>query len=525
MHDDQIEALAEEVRRLREIVAAQQARIEAMAPPARALPSEPASVSRRGMLTHAAAATAGAVLFTTARPVAGQTLTTSEFLANTLLDGYTGEGNTAYGLMAGANLNPDDLGGEEGRLNTAVGVEALMSAVPDSIGQGFGAQRNTGVGRGALRDMLDGYYNDAFGADAGRHANRTNRNTFIGNNAGKWVGSIDPEADEHPWWEGPGVQDIENEGCRNVMIGRNAGHEGVLAQSCVAIGYNAGANWGINDATVAVGRNCLIDNASASRTVGVGAFAMTASDAGGGDTVAIGYEALRNAAGNNNVAVGAYAGRDSTGGQNVYIGEQTALNNAGGSDNVMVGRHAGQNSDGNRNIFLGRLAGRDHAGRSNTLIVHNSASLSPFLEGSMGENSDWWLKLRGDAMPNQDGAWSLGRSTFRWKEVWAQDGTINTSDERLKTDIADEDLGLGFIEALRPVVWRWRAGDDREDHRGLLAQQVREAAESAGTRRPFAGVVDRGGALGLRERELLGPLVKAVQELGARMRELEATRP
>ncbi|MCH7661817.1 MAG: tail fiber domain-containing protein, partial [Euryarchaeota archaeon] len=163
--------------------------------------------------------------------------------------------------------------------------------------------------------------------------------------------------------------------------------------------------------------------------------------------------------------------------------------------------------------------------RNNTLIIHNSGSVSPFLEGSMGEASDWWLKVRGDVLPNQDGAWSLGRSSHRWQEVWAQDGIINTSDECLKKDIADEDLGLEFIEALRPVVWRWKDGSDEVYHRGLIAQQVQEALKYLDSPRHFSGVVDRGGALGLREREFIGPLIKAVQQLSAGVRELEAARP
>jgi hypothetical protein len=317
------------------------------------------------------------------------------------------------------------------------------------------------------------------------------------------------------------VTDIENQGCRNVMIGRNSGHEGVQAESCVAVGYNAGAHWGMNSATTAIGRNCLLSNPEASRTVAMGAFAMTNSTAGGGDTVAIGYEAFRDAAGNNNVGIGAWAGRDNRGGQNIFIGEQAGMLNAGGSDNVMVGRHAGLNSTGSGNIFIGRMAGRDHAGRSDTLVIHNNPSDTPFIEGRMGELDDWWLKTHADVLPDADGAWSLGRSGWRWKEVWAQDGTINTSDATLKTEIADENLGLEFIEALRPVVWKWREGSDTEDHRGLIAQEVREAARSAPGTRPFSGVVDRGGALGLREREFMGPLIKALQQLSARVRELE----
>ncbi|MFT5150539.1 MAG: hypothetical protein ACI841_000521, partial [Planctomycetota bacterium] len=68
----------------------------------------------------------------------------------------------------------------------------------------------------------------------------------------------------------------------------------------------------------------------------------------------------------------------------------------------------------------------------------------------------------------------------------------------------------------------WKGCEDRSDHRGFLAQEVRQASEVAGTPRKFSAVVDRGVALGLREREFLGPVVKALRELAAKVQGLEA---
>lgn len=542
MSNRDLTQLGEELRQLRGIVEAQQRQIAALtaeratrqladaaaktAPEPESDPERaPDSPSRRSIIGRAVAASLGVGFLARpsraqfqAAPVGG-----GAFAASTSgwLQGYTGAGNTAFGHLAGILLDPSDV--LHGRWNTALGVEALMQADPG--GGLFGpAQRNSATGRGALRDLRDGYYNDAFGADAGRHSNRSNRNTFLGNNSGKWVGSLDPQADLHPTWSGPGVTDIANQGCRNVMIGRNAGHWGVTAQSCVTVGYNAGAHFLTNDGTTAVGRNSMLSSSNANRTVCVGAFTMSNNTAGGDDTVAIGYEAMMLASGNNNVAIGAFAGRDCLGGQNVYIGEQAGIYNQNGSDNVMVGRHAGLNSDGSGNIFLGRMAGRDHSGRSSTLIIHNTSSSAPFLEGSMGESSQWWLRVRGDVTPNADAAWSLGSSIRRWKEVWSQDGTINTSDARLKEQVVDEDLGLAFIESLRPVVWKWKGRADRSDHRGLIAQEVQQAAERSASERDFAAVVDAGGQLGLREREFLGPMIKALQELSERVKQLDRER-
>ncbi len=122
----------------------------------------------------------------------------------------------------------------------------------------------------------------------------------------------------------------------------------------------------------------------------------------------------------------------------------------------------------------------------------------------------------------------LGDDTHLWKEVWALDGTINTSDERTKADIAASDLGLDFIAALRPVSYRWREKhletvldpDTQEEvqvkgpgvrrHYGLLAQQVEEALQG----RDFAGYIHAKEAdvYALRYHEFIAPLITAVQE-------------
>ena len=45
-------------------------------------------------------------------------------------------------------------------------------------------------------------------------------------------------------------------------------------------------------------------------------------------------------------------------------------------------------------------------------------------------------------MPVTDNLYSIGNASFRWKDVWAVDGTINTSDARDKENINTLDYGL-----------------------------------------------------------------------------------
>ena len=54
-----------------------------------------------------------------------------------------------------------------------------------------------------------------------------------------------------------------------------------------------------------------------------------------------------------------------------------------------------------------------------------------------------------------DNTYDLGNSSFRWDDVRATNGTIQTSDRNLKTQISGSDLGLDFINDLNPVKYQW----------------------------------------------------------------------
>ena len=136
--------------------------------------------------------------------------------------------------------------------------------------------------------------------------------------------------------------------------------------------------------------------------------------------------------------------------------------------------------------------------------------------------------------PAVDNAVTLGASGARWSSVWSATGTIQTSDIRQKTDIEPCDLGLDFIAALQPVRFRWAVGGTQADgssrpgrriHYGFLAQQVVDALAG----RDFAGHVladpaDPKSEQGLRYDAFIAPLVAAVQQLAARIEQLEAHR-
>ncbi len=137
------------------------------------------------------------------------------------------------------------------------------------------------------------------------------------------------------------------------------------------------------------------------------------------------------------------------------------------------------------------------------------------------------LSVAGIIAPAADNAYSIGTAARRASVGEAATGTISTSDAREKTDIASSDLGLAFVQRLKPRAYRWvkPEGAGRR-HYGLVAQEVAQALAAEGCGE-FGGFVladpaDAESRHGLRYEEFVAPLVSAVQDLAARLERLEA---
>ena len=129
------------------------------------------------------------------------------------------------------------------------------------------------------------------------------------------------------------------------------------------------------------------------------------------------------------------------------------------------------------------------------------------------------LQVNGVISPKGDGTYDLGASNLRFNTVYASNGTVNTSDAREKKDVQPSDFGLEFLNRLRPVSYRWRKGDDRNLHYGLIAQETEAIVSDLKN----GSVADPGNVIvahdkttdryGIRYTELIAPIIKAVQEV------------
>ncbi|QRZ14739.1 tail fiber domain-containing protein [Paracoccus methylovorus] len=138
--------------------------------------------------------------------------------------------------------------------------------------------------------------------------------------------------------------------------------------------------------------------------------------------------------------------------------------------------------------------------------------------------------------PADDNAQSLGVSTYRWSQVYAGTGTINTSDEREKQDIRD------LTEAERAVAVRVKSlirafrfsdavalkGGDARVHFGVMAQEVAAAFTAEGLDPMVYGIVcydawdDQPATIDSETGEIVEPARTAGDRWGVRYDELLA---
>lgn len=219
-----------------------------------------------------------------------------------------------------------------------------------------------------------------------------------------------------------------------------------------------------------------------------------------------------------------------------------------------------------KNNSFGRLVFDYDANNTKTAVIETNGAERMRWDGvgnciKSGSTADVIFRGSGTVNPSADNAIDLGAvfpAQLAWRNIISNNSLIVVSDPNSKTEIQDTPLGLDFINALRPVSYKFKVGSQivkevveiepakydengelikpaitekiyeavpgKRVHYGLLTTNVKAAADAAGV--DFGGYVK--GDLEnpesqefLRYDEFIAPLIKAVQELSARVVELE----
>ena len=359
---------------------------------------------------------------------------------------------------------------------------------------------------------------------------------------------------------------------RSVAIGYEALEFGAGSQvsRTVAIGWRAGQNAGtssFSSESVLIGAEAGQNNTDSS-VVAIG-WQAAQNNTGNLGGVFIGYQAGQRNSGADVTAVGNVAGIDNTGYGMTFLGANAGQGIVGGEDSVFVGNFAGditsathtvaigsytlgsgsvQNSlvvgyeagaavttGGDNNVLLGyRAADSLTTGANNIIIGYDVEAPSNTASGQLnignlifGTGIDGTgttlssgnigigtttpttkLTVAGVITPDANNTYSLGNSTYRWSEVFASNGVINTSDARLKENIATSTYGLVELLALSPVSFTWIDQPEQGTKLGLLAQDVQLVLPEivqVGT--------DDNQTLGVRYTEIIPVIINSIKEL------------
>jgi hypothetical protein len=258
-----------------------------------------------------------------------------------------------------------------------------------------------------------------------------------------------------------------------------------------------------------------------------------------------------------------------SGANNTIFGLSAFASATTSAQNTLIGKSAGTGitSQSNNTAVGWFAAGGSAIGQGNTAI--GSAALSATTVTGAANNTAVGLSaLEILATYQNSSGFGANSAVTGSNQVQLGDSSTTTyyyaiaarSDLRDKTDVRDTQLGLGFINALRPVDYKWDMRDDykpaRPDdveneeamaawreacnlsnithdgskkrsrfHHGLIAQELKAVLDAQGI--DFGGFQDhkiKGGddVLSIGYDELIAPLIKAIQELTARVQELEA---
>jgi len=310
-------------------------------------------------------------------------------------------------------------------------------------------------------------------------------------------------------------------GTNNTLIGGEAGKTMVGDNNNTAVGWGAlklqtnSSSTASNNTAVGYSAGGAVTTAVGSVFVGLGAGgAVTTGD----NNTIIGYlagDATNGGNGHSNVAVGASALSAACEENNVAVGTNS-LTATVGTSHTCIGNNSGKNiTGGNADICIGRDSGITGSPGGN---ITNGSNIAVFGDENIGAchiQVDWTV----------------------------------ASDERDKTDFTALDLGLSFVNDLKPITYKWDKrskyidksdstvdldkvtadGTHKEDWLdiGFKAQEVEALEKAAGytiadKTNLTTSITEDGKQYGIQYSKFVPILVKAVQELSAKNDALEA---
>ena len=380
---------------------------------------------------------------------------------------YNGDGNNS-------SIYTHDVSGTDStaQYNTAYGLTAM-----DAITTG---DNNVALGWGAGTALTTGSNNIAIGVTALQVEDTGTQNIAIGTSA---LSALNYDSDGNNVCIGFEAGESITSGRWNHFIGTQAGDDFDTEHSNLGIGYRAlGGSIAGGEYNVSIGNSSGMAVTSGDANHFFGYYAGSSATTGSNNT-AVGYYCLQQLTeGSHNTGLGKNVYEDlTTGNYNTGIGAEVEVSAAGATHQITLGYGIGSNGDSNFTF-----------GQAGNRVYNNFTS-----------NASW----------------------------------TRSSDERKKQNIKDDSLGLDFINKLRTVTYQWRPSNEfpkewdeyNEENQmdtevvmhGLIAQEVKSALDNAGVDTFGGWTENKDGMQNISREMFVFPLIKAVQELSAKVKELE----
>ena len=451
-----------------------------------------------------------------------------------LYSNTTASNNTAVGYQAAyTNTTSGDivavgalaLYSNTGANNTAVGLRALQDNTTSEHNSALGklalrfnttGANNTAVGSSALQSNTTASSNTAVGYQAGYTNVAAGAQVFVGYKAG-YATTNGGGSSTFVGYEA-GLSNTT--GGNNTALGRGSFLDNTTGTNNVGLGYDALANNTTASSNTAVGYQALYLNTTGAENVAFGAYALDSVTTGSGNA-AIGYGSGNTiTTGSKNTILGAYDGNqgglDIRTSSNIIVlsdGDGNPRMHFDASGNLYVattnGNPTGNHVPGTLISALGQI--NVHRDGGNPLRVGNSVdgNLTEYykqgaLVGSIGfvstgayiqgETDHSGFRLGGSQIvPFRNGAdtdntTDLGASGTRFDDIFATNGTIQTSDRNEKQDIkalsdAEQRVAVACRGLLRKFRWKdavAEKGEDARIHFGIIAQDLQDAFAAEG---------------------------------------------
>jgi hypothetical protein len=338
----------------------------------------------------------------------------------------------------------------------------------------------------------------------------------------------------------------------DLVFKRNNSIAGRISENNTSIGFNSLNPTSSGDSNTAIGVESMLSNTAGYRNTSTG-FGSLRSNTSGFENTSIGYASLYyNTTGNSNTASGFNAlNSNTTGSGNTASGKNALFLNISGLSNTAMGNEAlysntigdfntangtgtlRSNTTGSYNNAIGlnslysnttggnNTANGAFALLNNTIGTNNTAfgysALSNFFTGSNNTGIG-----NGANVPSNTGSNQVRIGNTAITYAGTQVAWSITSDRRWKENIQLSNLGLNFINDLKPVFYTRKNDETKKVEYGIIAQELEASLQKFGADTNGIITKDDESMYSVRYNDLLAPMIKAIQEQQVMIDDLKA---